>query len=75
MRGKKRPGIIVTSAVTDDEFRFMSDGWNTIKHPNPELMHKAHKCIEDATDHKDAIKRLTDAGFKVMLDPELEKMN
>lgn len=60
-----KPGIIVLPGDDDTEFTWMSDGWNTIKHPNPELMVKANQCISMGEDVPDTIKRLEAEGFKV----------
>lgn len=62
-----KPNIIVLSSDSDDEFRWLSDGWNDAKKSGTKkaraLMDKARACIEAATDVTDAIGRLHGAGF------------
>lgn len=45
-----KPGIIVLSPDDDTEFRYMTDGWNDLKHVNTleakALMVKVHREVE-----------------------------
>lgn len=65
-----RPLIIVVSADTDDEFRWLSGGWYTRdKQHTTEaqyLWRLAKEAIEAGTDVPDTINRLEEAGFKVV---------
>lgn len=64
-----RPGIVVLSADTDDQFEWMSDSWYQIKRRHTReaqrLMAKAKAAIEAADNVPDAIRRLEAAGFDV----------
>jgi hypothetical protein len=62
----KKPGIIVLSSDSDRQgFKWLSDGWNTIKSPNRSLFEKAGACIEAGKDVPDVIRRLKAAGFSI----------
>ncbi len=65
-----KPRIIVFSENDDDNFDWMSDGWNTINNSHTkkaqELMIKARKAIKKGNDVLNVIGRLRKAGFEVV---------
>jgi hypothetical protein len=65
-----KPTIITPCTDTDTTFQFWSGGWyeTSIRH-TPEaqaLMALAKKCINDGENVPDVIRRLEEAGFKVI---------
>ena len=66
-----KPGIIVLSGLSDDTFRWISDGWNTLKKPNPGLFDKVEKAVLASKDVPDAVRRLQKAGFMIKMRPKV----
>ena len=64
-RTARLPRIIVLSKDTDDEFNWMSDGWNTMKNPNVTLFAKVKRIIASGENVPDVIRKLEVAGFSV----------
>lgn len=66
---KSKPEIIVLSKDNEDAFRWLSNGWFTVKRQHTtqaqKLMKKAERAIDEGKDVPDVIKRLEKAGFLV----------
>lgn len=66
---KSKPEIIVLSSDTDDAFKWLSNGWFTVKQQHTkraqELMEKANRAIDEGKDVPDVIERLKKAGFEI----------
>lgn len=64
-----KPGIIVVSDDDEDTFRWLSDGWYTIKKRQSreaqDLFRKAEEAIDKADDVEEAMKLLKESGFSV----------
>lgn len=64
-----RPVIVTYSLDDDEEFQWYSDGWyQEHQRGTPEaerLFDTACRCVEEAKDVPDAVRRLESAGFKV----------
>jgi hypothetical protein len=66
-----KPVIICLSKDDDTEgFQWMSGGWNDLKRQHTpkaqDLMAKARRCVEQGETVPDTIRRLKEAGFRVV---------
>ncbi len=57
---------VIRISDSEETFDWISDGWNTVAHPNPNLFTKVRKHIRAGKDIADVIKRLEEAGFEVV---------
>ncbi len=57
---------IIRISNSEETFDWISDGWNTVKSPNPTLFKKAKKAIHAGKDIPDVVSRLEKAGFEVV---------
>lgn len=70
MKPLMKPLIICLSEDTDDTFEWQSESWFSAERRHEPfaktLRAKAEACIKEASDVRDAIKRLRLAGFDVI---------